>query len=66
MSEESKPKVTNPKVYQIIDGIVPFCPNCGVKFVEPVAANYDYVCPACNESFNVVKGPQSETSEENE
>ncbi|QMU54477.1 MAG: hypothetical protein GKS07_06020 [Nitrosopumilus sp.] len=34
---------------------VPFCPNCGIKSVEPVAANYDYVCPACKNQFNVIK-----------
>ena len=60
MSETKEPKVKTPKFYEVIDGIVPFCPNCGSKFVEPVAANYDYVCPACNQPFNVVKEPESE------
>ena len=54
MSENKKPKITNPKVYESIDGVVPFCPLCNAKFVEPVAANYDYVCPACKNPFNVV------------
>ena len=64
MGEPKEPKIKNPKYYEVIDGIVPFCPNCGTKFVEAVAANYDYVCPACNKPFNVVKGPEeSEQSE---
>ena len=55
MSENKEPKVKNPKFYEIIDGAVPFCPNCGTKFVEPVAANYDYICPACEISiFDII------------
>ena len=61
MSENKKPKVTNPKVYESIDGVVPFCPLCNAKFVEPVATNYDYVCPACKNPFNVVKEPEDKT-----
>ena len=57
MPENKESIVKTPKYYQMIDGAVPFCLNCGSKFVEPVAANYDYVCPACNHPFNVVKEP---------
>ena len=63
MSENKKPKVTNPKVYEPVDGVVPFCPCCGAKFVDPLAANYDYVCPACNNPFNVVQEPEKEPEE---
>ena len=59
MSETKEPEIKNPKYYEVIDGAVPFCPNCGTKFVEAVAANYDYVCPACNEPFNVVREPKT-------
>lgn len=66
MSETREPKVKILKFYQWIDGAVPFGPNCGSKFVEPEAVNYDYVCPACNEPFNVVRelGSQPETKSE--
>ena len=64
MSENPKPKVTNPKVYESIDGVVPFCPCCGAKFVEPLAANYDYVCPAYKNSFNVGTKPKQEYEEQ--
>ena len=64
MTDNKEPRVKNPKFYEVIDGAVPFCPSCGTKFVEAVAANYDYVCPACNEPFNVVREPVSNTKEE--
>lgn len=63
MSETKQPKVKAPKFFEVIDGVVPFCPHCGTKFIEPVAANYDYICPACNEPFNVTKAPESEPEE---
>jgi len=59
MSKE--PKITAPKFYEPIDGQVPHCPRCNVKFTEPVAANFDYVCPACEQPFNVVVEPPKET-----
>jgi len=59
-----EPKITTPKYYEPIDGQVAYCPYCRVKFVELVAANYDYTCPACEKQFNVVKEPEEENESE--
>ena len=48
-----------PEVLEPIEGKVPNCPNCNVLFQEPVSANEDYLCPKCNQPFNVVIKPEA-------
>ena len=66
MSSNDNPKYKTPKVLEPIEGKVPNCPNCNVQFVEPVAANYEFVCPSCNQPFNVTIKPEPKSEEKAE
>ena len=63
MSSADNSKYKTPQVLEPIEGKVPNCPNCNVLFAAPVNANEDYLCPKCNQPFNVTIRPEPKSEE---
>lgn len=64
MSENIKTKLNPPKIIEPIEGYVPSCPECGQLFQEPVAANMQWIYPACQKKFIVKVNPKTLEPEE--